>query len=414
MMHRSVRLLPFISLLLLAALIALLSGVAGSSGEARAEGLGRIANGVKADAARHASRWPFIVAVHSTGHAPRRSHFCGGTLISPRLVLTAAHCVDDENGKTVLRSAPRSVSVLAGTSRLSTPRAGVTRVVSDVLVHPRWNANLSRNDIAVLRLASPMPIGGAIQTVQIVSPEEASWWGNGTAFAESAERGPWAAGWGNRKPWRGENFPDVLHEVQLPIVDDAACRAPRAPGLGGFLGGLDTRQYFCAGVPDSDRSAANGSTGRDVCSGDSGGPLIVGDGAGQWRQVGLVSAGGACAGAHYSSFTRLVNYRSWIESIADAPGTGPGGIRPVQRLRVTRRTATSITLAWSAPVGGARRYVAYEDDDEGSLLPPKRTTKRTVTFTGLQRNARYVFWVAAADARGEQSPLRRVVTYTRR
>jgi len=376
---------------------------------------GRIINGWDVSVARHDSMWPFLVSIGTTGASAVNSHYCGGALINARLVLTAAHCVDswDEEGEYSVRSIPSSISVFAGTPSLRAQGSGQRRVVRDVIVHPKWNSAAFRNDLALLRLATPMQLTSTVGITKVVAASEDSWWGAGAGMAESAARGPWAAGWGNVKAWNsGESYPATLREVAFPVASDAACASEDTPGLGWLDGGIDTSQFFCAGRPDSDDQAANGTTGADTCQGDSGGPLMVGDGLGSWRLFGLVSNGDVCGGASYGAYTRVSSYRSWIASVA--PGAnGAGGIRPVRGLRVTKRTRTSVTVAWTAPIGGAASYAGYGDIGDGGALRWATSRQRSMRFTDLDPGSSYVAFVAARSSAGNESSWRRVVLRTR-
>jgi hypothetical protein len=252
-----------------------------------------------------------------------------------------------------------------------------------------------------------------VKTIPVVAAGEDALWGAGAGRPAAPATGPWAAGWGNRSLWdKGEDYPDVLQEVQIPIASDTACASKTDPGMGGFEGGFVVAQYLCGGVPDSDADPNNGSTASDTCSGDSGGPLVAGDGASTWRLVGLVSYGGKCGATNYTAYTKLASYRSWIASIP-AAGGGPGGIQAVPSVRVSARTQTSATLVWGRS-RGARSYAVYVDIGEGGMLRWGTTAKRSVVLRGLRRGARYAFYVGARSAMGDLSPLRRVVVATRR
>lgn len=371
---------------------------------------GRIINGADITPERHAAMWSSLVSVTFPGQSGVDGHACGGALITPRLVLTAAHCVDYEAlDDYYVRSAPNGRAVFAGSSRLGV--GGQHVPVRDVFVHPGWDVKNTRNDIAVLRLAKPIASNDRVKPIGIVAAAEDGLWGAGAGKPATPQTGAWVAGWGHTVPWDEDGYPEIAREINIPIHSDAACSATRNPGLGGGAGGYDATQYICAGVPDSDVNPDNGSTGLDSCVRDSGGPLVVGDGAGAWRVAGIVSHGEACGGAHYGAYTRVAAYRDWIASIASAPGTGPGGIRSMGPVRTITRTRSAITLGWPR-VSGAKSYVVYADDGDGTMVRTKTSRTNKVRLAGLAGGTTYTFWIGARSAHTDEGPLRKVRAYT--
>ena len=225
------------------------------------------------------SQVPWQVAVALSPNSPLgpgpvpadERQFCGGSLLTPTLVVTAAHCVFNSEG-TDLQVFAEDVTAITGRTVLSS-NAGQEIQVSGIVVfvdgqgRPLYNSQNNAWDVALLQLGQPSTTGSPIK---LAGPDELALWSFG--------RRSYVSGWGHTR-FEGEGS-DQLLLTEVMMVDDARCIA--SVGRTGFDGRVST----CAGGL---------SGGRDSCQGDSGGPLVVPSAQGAIRLIGDVQSGVGCA-----------------------------------------------------------------------------------------------------------------------
>ena len=278
--------------------------------------------------------YPFMVSIIKASAKPTEAglhgaHFCGGSMIRQRWVLTAAHCVFELDQQPPRARKPENINVYVGSNEF---KGGQRIKVRRIIVHPKYDVEESPdNDIALLELAEA-PAPGRTSIITLATPATESEYG-------VPGKPVTAAGWGENED--GE-FPKALMEVRLDVVDAGTCNSNilawrRNQWFENQVAGLRAKLSLSEDTVNQMRKLLDNSpqdrvitdnmictakfaTRKDTCVGDSGGPLFAEVSRGRFIQVGLTSFSEAGCGMAeqglFGVYTRVAQYIEWIEQTA--------------------------------------------------------------------------------------------------
>nr|XP_034826632.1 chymotrypsin-1-like [Maniola hyperantus] len=208
---------------------------------------------------------PYQVSLRVYGYR----HFCGASIITPRVILTAAHCVDGINFK--------YYKAIVGTNQLALGGKGYS--IRKVVRHEKYDPELIINDIAVIFTEKEIQFNSVVDAIELndepIAPGEnllLTGWGT-TSYPGLA--------------------PNDLMQLELKAVSYEECKVMHK----------DTNPVYETQI------CALSKTGKGACHGDSGGPLVR-----EGRQAGIVSWGLPCAKGKPDVYTKVESYMDWIET----------------------------------------------------------------------------------------------------
>ncbi|XP_046820253.1 chymotrypsin-2-like [Vespa crabro] len=208
---------------------------------------------------------------HQASLRIKKKHFCGGSILNKRWILTAAHCLAGLDAS--------RIAIVLGTNTLD--KGGNLYQANMTIAHEEYNPRKIKNDIGLIKVDKDIEFTDKIKPINLP-----------TENYKKIDSYVTLSGWG-RTSYPG-NSPNELQHIKLKVIDQKKCAT----------------MVIIAGIPVSDTNICTlNQYGEGACHGDSGGPLIDGD-----EQVGVVSWGIPCAKNRPDVFTRVFSYLDWIKN----------------------------------------------------------------------------------------------------
>jgi len=232
------------------------------------------------------NEYPWMISLKYHSH-----HMCGGSLISNRWIISAAHCFHKIR-KQIYRNNPNDwIAVLGDHNRAISNEANhLDMKISCIVIHPKRNHKTKSYDVALLRMKKKLDLSYYPHIRPICLPQNDK--------EDYVGKNVITTGWGRRQP--DGHSTKILREVDLHVISNDACQENYHSQI--------TDQMICA--------IGESGTQKDACKGDSGGPLIAKKkGKNSYELIGITSFGKDCGNGDSEVFTRVSKQIRWIKSV---------------------------------------------------------------------------------------------------
>jgi len=238
---------------------------------------------------------PWQVALVMTAYkANDEAQFCGGSIVSGRWILTAAHCVD-------AGTKADQIAVLVGVSSLKETGRRVPVEPGGIYIHKEWDFATHTNDIALINVAEDLQ-GQSIGPWSTSTPEEENRGPSSTSTPtpEEEHREVRITGWGALSWQDSPPFSIILQSVDTQVIPLVKCNASDS------YDHILTNKMLCIGKYTEGQ--------KDSCDRDSGGPAttLVN---GKRELIGITSWGSPRCGTPKMPgiYTRVSQYVTWVK-----------------------------------------------------------------------------------------------------